>query len=512
MNRPQARRWLFLTLGALLHTLVTDGAQSIRLEQETEVGHPGFAGSTSFDTGTQSYTIAGGGENMWSTNDSFHFVWARLTGDFTLQAAVEWLGAAGNPHRKACLIARQTLAEDSPYIDVAVHGNGLISLQWRESRGGPTREIQALQAEPGTDSVPRRVALVRQGNVFFLGWTLKPGAASGSGSAGQIQPAGAYMRLPLTEPLYVGLGVCAHDDKRLEKARFRQVSLELAPVLANKPRLHCTLETVNIASKDRRAVFYTTNLIEAPNWSRDGRWLLFNSRGRIYRLPLAGGAPEAIDTGFAQKCNNDHGLSPDGRQLAISDQSRDGKSLIYILPLAGGTPQLITTSGPSYWHGWSPDGTSLAYCGERNGEFDVYTIAAAGGQEKRLTAAKGLDDGPDYTPDGKYIYFNSERSGSMQIWRMKADGTDPEQVTRDESNNWFPHPSPDGKWLVFLAYDKSVTGHPANQPVQLRLMSLGGGPSQPLARLFGGQGTINVPSWSPDSRELAFVSYELLRD
>ncbi len=230
----------------------------------------------------------------------------------------------------------------------------------------------------------------------------------------------------------------------------------------------------------------------------------------MYRLPVAGGSPEPIDTGFANRCNNDHGFSLDGSRMAISDQSRGGKSLIYVLAAGGGTPTLVTSNGPSYFHGWSPDGSTLAYCGERNGEFDVYAIPVDGGGEKRLTSAKGLDDGPDYTPDGQFIYFNSERSGTMQIWRMKPDGSQQERMTSDDFNNWFPHPSPDGKWLVFLSYEKGVAGHPANQIVWLRLMPLAGGPIEELARFFGGQGTINVPSWSPDSQKVAFVSYELL--
>jgi len=328
----------------------------------------------------------------------------------------------------------------------------------------------------------------------------------------KLQQSGATIRLQFTDPVYVGLGVCAHDNTALEKARFEQVELASSPRQANaKPALHSTLETVSIASKDRRVVYHTTDHIEAPNWSKDGTSLVYNSKGLIYRLALKGGNPEPIDTGFARKCNNDHGLSPDGTQLVISDQTREGKSLIYILPATGGTPRQVTTLGPSYWHGWSPDGSTLAYCAERNGEFDVYTIPVEGGQETRLTTANGLDDGPEYSPDGSYIYFNSERSGLMQIWRMKPDGSGQEQVTNDEFNNWFAHPSPDGKWLVFLSYDKEVKGHPANQPVKLRLMPVGGGPVQELARLFGGQGTINVPSWSPDSKQVAFVSYELLR-
>jgi Tol biopolymer transport system component len=284
------------------------------------------------------------------------------------------------------------------------------------------------------------------------------------------------------------------------------VALEHTVVM---PRLFNTLETVPIASKDRRAIFVTTNLIEAPNWSRDGTNLFFNSKGRMYRLAVTGGEPKVIDTGFATRCNNDHGLSPDGRQFVISDQSQgDRRSRIYTLPISGGVPRLVAERAPSYWHGWSPDGATLAFCGERNGDFDVYTIPASGGAEQRLTTASGLDDGPDYSADGKFIYFNSERSGHMQIWRMKSSGAEQTQVTHDDWNNWFPHPSPDGKWIVFLSYEPTVKGHPENKDVMLRLLSLETGGIEVLAKLFGGQGTINVPSWSPDSKRLAFVSYQ----
>ena len=193
----------------------------------------------------------------------------------------------------------------------------------------------------------------------------------------------------------------------------------------------------------------------------------------------------------------------------ISDQSQtDRKSRIYTLPIRGGTPKAVVETAPSYWHGWSPDGKTLAYCANRNGEYDVYTVSVNGGAETQLTTAMGLDDGPDYSPDGKFIYFNSDRTGRMHIWRMKADGSAQEQVTKDEWNNWFAHPSPDGKWLVFLSYEPDVSGHPENKDVMLRLMSLADGKIDVLAKLFGGQGTINVPSWSPDSRKLAFVSYQ----
>jgi Tol biopolymer transport system component len=218
-----------------------------------------------------------------------------------------------------------------------------------------------------------------------------------------------------------------------------------------------------------------------------------------------------IDTGFADRCNNDHGISPDGKMLAISDSSQDDhRSRVYILPITGGTPKRLTAKSPSYWHGWSPDGQALAFTGERDGNFDIYSVPVTGGEETRLTTAKGLDDGPDYSPDGNYIYFNSERTGTMQIWRMKPDGSAQEQITSDEFNNWFPHISPDGKWMVFLSFEKGVTGHPPNKDVMLRIMPLNDKKIKVLAKLFGGQGTINVPSWSTDSRRLAFVSYQLI--
>ena len=465
-------------------------------ESNQDIGVLSLKGAVTFEESTGAYEITGGGANMWFTNDAFHFTWKRMSGDFRVAAGVTWPQPGGNAHRKACLLVRQSLAGDAAYVDVAVHGDGLTSLQFREVKGGQTREVQANQKSPAA------VGLERQGDTFVL--LLGPDPQS-------LQAAGPTIRIRLTDPVYVGLGVCSHDDSALETARFSGVTLVAKQKTADaKPILHSTLETIAIASKDRRAVYHKAGHFEAPNWSRDGSFFLFNSSGRIYRLPVAGGEPAQVDTGFANHCNNDHGISADGKLLVISDQSENGKSLIYTLPIAGGTPRKITPVGPSYWHGWSPDGTTLVYCAERNNEFDVYSIPAAGGEEKRLTTAKGLDDGPEYTADGAFVYFNSDRTGTMQVWRMKPDGSQQEQLTKDDSNNWFPHPSPDGKWVVFLSYDKEVSGHPANKLVKLRLMPLGGGPIQELAQLFGGQGTINVSSWSPDSRQIAFVSYELL--
>lgn len=257
--------------------------------------------------------------------------------------------------------------------------------------------------------------------------------------------------------------------------------------------------------------------IEAPNWTMDGKWLIFNSRGRLYKIsPDNPTEPILINTEFAGACNNDHVLSFDGKSIAISHGTKeDRRSRVYTLPIEGGTPRLITPLAPSYLHGWSPDGKWLAYCAFRDNSKiqDIYVIPAEGGEEIRLTTAEGLDDGPEYSPDGKYIWFNSVRTGLMQVWRMKADGSEQTQMTFDEqSNAWFPHVSPDGKQVVYLIYHKGDLEphqHVANKNVELRLMSAEGGAYKTIVKLFGGQGTINVNSWAPDSKRFAFVSYRL---
>ena len=421
-------------------------------EGHGDVGNPARKGTVVHDAAAGTYTVTGGGENMWFDKDAFHFVWKKAEGDVALSADVRFAAAGGNNHKKAALVIRQGLEPDAAYADAVVHGDGLTSIQYREVKGGPTREVQS------NVKGPKRLRIEKQGDYVFLSV-----AAQGQ----PLRSAGGSFKLRLTGPFLVGLGVCAHDDAASETAVFSNVELLAGlPPKGGEPVLESTLETIAIDSKDRRVVRTAAEHFEAPNWSRDGKDLIYNSGGLLYRIPATGGEPQRIDTGFATKCNNDHGLSPDGARLAISDQSQgEGRSLVYVLPSAGGTPRLVTPVGPSYWHGWSPDGQTLAYCAERGGEYDVYTIPVTGGEERRLTTANGLDDGPDYSPDGEWIYFNSERTGVMQIWRMRADGRDQQQVTSDGYADWFPHPSPDGKWVAFLSYEKDVKGHPPNKDV-----------------------------------------------
>lgn len=281
----------------------------------------------------------------------------------------------------------------------------------------------------------------------------------------------------------------------------------------SKKQLISILETYDMTTGTRTVLKEFTKRIEAPNWTPDGKYLIYNADGNIYSFNLKTKKEIQIHTGHCDSCNNDHVVSPDGKSLAISSGWGEADvSRIWLLPLKGGFPRMITEKYPSYLHGWSPDGKTLAYCAERNGQFDIY-IKNIDDQtdEIQLTDNPALDDGPEYSPDGKYIWFHSVRTGLAQIWRMNADGSNQTQITfDDEWNCWFPHVSPDNNYIVFVAYHKGDVepdSHPADKNISIRMVNPKGGESITLMELFGGQGTMNVNSWSPDSKYFAFVNY-----
>jgi Tol biopolymer transport system component len=264
--------------------------------------------------------------------------------------------------------------------------------------------------------------------------------------------------------------------------------------------------TIGADGSDPRVVLETKDRIEAPNWSPDGEWLVYNSGDFLYRVPVDGSAsPRRIEMGTFNGMSNDHVIAPDGKALYFTRAPH-----IYRLPWEGGQPKRLTADETlaSWLHAISPDGETLVFCGVRDGEADLYRIPVAGGKPERLTSGAGYDDGPDYSSDGRWVYFNSDRSGSAQIWRVPAEGGDPEPITADDRVNWFPHPSPDGKWVVYLSYPAETIGHPAAREVILRRMTPDGDEIRDLRRLHGGQGTINSPSWSPDGKRFAFVEYD----
>jgi TolB protein len=491
----------------------SSGTESLALfTDHSDIGTVLHPGSAAFDPAQGSYTVTGSGDNTWFKSDDLQYVWKKVDdSDVTLSSEIRFPETGGNAHRKAMLMIRQSLDPDSAYVDIARHGDGLTSLQYRDEKGGVTREVETAVSGPPS------LRLIKHGDFFYVLY---------AGADGQWHFSGASMKLPMKNAYYVGLGLCSHDKDATEKAVFSHVQLTAGSGGASDGGvLVSTLETVPIASTDRRVVYTAAEHFEAPNWLRDDSGFLINQEGRLQRVEAkpAGGEPGAgprmvwnerppveLDSSPATKLNNDHGLSPDGQRIAFSDSTEAGGSRVYTMPVGGGKPEKITTDAPSYWHGWSPDGKTVAFTGERGGEFDIYSVPAAGGAPKQLTKGAGFNDGPDYSADGNWIYFNSTRSGHMQIWRMHTDGSGVEQVTHDATEDWFAHPSPDGKSIVFLAYPAGTAGHPGSKDVTLQVMPTAGGEPRLLAKLWGGQGTINVPSWSPDSTKVAFVSYAML--
>ena len=488
---------------AVVASLVLPAAMKAQpgiFEGSGDIGTVLHKGSVEYDAAARSYRVTASGENIWGTADAFFFVWKKMSGDVAISADISFATKTGEEHKKAVLMIRQSLEPDSAYADAAAHVVGLTSLQSRESQGAATHEVQA-----NVSAVPQHLQITKRGDYFYL-----------SIADGNDAPhfAGPAMKVELQGPFYVGLGVSAHNKNNVETATFSNVTVTpLVPTTA-KGTLYSTMETITVASTDRRVVYSAAQRFEAPNWLKDNT-LLYNAGGHLLRIPSDGSAkPAAIDTGAIVHINNDHVPAPDNTMVGLSDGTQPGGSRVYVVPMAGGTPRKVTEKAPSYLHGISPDGKSLAYCALRNGNFDVYTIPVEGGEETRLTTADGLDDGPEYSPDGRYIYFNSVRSGSMQIWRMKPDGGAQEQVTPDDGyNNWFAHVSPDGARIAFVTFNKDVPAdqHPADKEVMLRLMTLADRKITILAKLFGGQGTMNVNSWSPDGRKLAFVSYQYIQ-
>ena len=469
-------------------------------EGETDVGRVRHAGTTVYDPGLQQYTVAGSGQNMWNGRDYFHFVWRRVTGNFILSARERFVGKGIEPHRKIGWSIRPSFEANAPHVTTALHGSGMMSLQMRRTAGGITEQIVSPDSLSDVDAI---VQLERRDGVYIV-------SAAHFGDTLVTQQ---LTGVSLPDTVYVGLYVCAHNDTVTERAEFSNVRITVpakSSLVPYRDFLGSSLEILDVGSGNATIVHEYHGSFQAPNWTRDGKALIYAQEGQLFRFDLASRSAALINTGFATRNNNDHVLSFDGRMLGISHHSVDdnGNSIIYTLPTEGGIPKRITAKGPSYFHGWSPDAKWLVYTGQRDGDFDVYKISADGGDEIRLTSAPGLDDGPEYTPDGAYIYFNSARTGLMQIWRMRPDGSEQRQITDDRFNNWFPHVSPDGRWIVCISFGPDIPAgdHPFYKHVLLRLMPIGGGPMRVVAYLYGGQGTINVPSWSPDGKRLAFVS------
>lgn len=463
----------------------------------TDIGSPGIPGSVQYNEPQQEYQLSGSGSNMWFGEDDFSFLWKKMKGDFILQCRVNFLGDGTDPHRKAGLMIRSSLSSDAVHASCVVHGDGLTALQYRRKTGGDTEEIKFDQSGPDV------LQLEKKGNKITM-------SVADFGSLYHKE----ILTIEMGEEMLAGLFICSHNDTVLEEAVFSNVRVfgtfpdKLDPYDGNY--IGSLLEVMDIESGHRQVLDGAAGSWQAPNWTPDGKSLIFNADGLLYKFDLNNRQLEELPTGFARRNNNDHVISFSGLQLAISHHAEEnqGQSVVYVLPLEGGEPRKITPLSPSYLHGWSADDKYLVYTGGRDGVYNIYRIPVEGGREVGLTGKATLDDGPEYSPDGKYIYFNSARTGTMQLWRMDPDGSKQTQLTFDEYNDWFPHISPDNRWIVFISYPPEVPAgdHPFYKRVYLRLMSVEDLKPRVIAYVYGGQGSMNVPSWSPDSKKIAFVS------
>lgn len=467
-------------------------------EASIDIGNPKNKGLTIYDPVKQEYTLQGAGTNMWGNQDQFHFLHKKIKGDFIITATIRFVGRGTDPHRKIGIMARDQLTPGSRYADACVHGDILSSLQYRTENDGNTSEVAVSSFHPS------HISLERKGNTFIFS----------SATEGENYKS-AEKEIRLNDEVYAGLFICSHNENVTEKAIFSNVRIIIPPKPGYQPYrdfIGSDLEVIDIKTGLRKILLHDNGSIQAPNWTPDGQHLIFNSAGGLlYKYHFRNKSVEKLNTGFAVNNNNDHVLSFEGKMLALSNhQGKNSISTIYIMPVTGSDKpvQITSDTAHSYLHGWSPDGRKLVFTGQRNNQFDIWQVDIKSKKETQLTNQPTLDDGPEYSPDGKWIYFNSVRTGTMKIWRMKPDGSNQEQVTYDEYNDWFPHFSPDGKWIVYLSFPKDIdpSSHPFYQKVYLRLMPASGGVPKTIAYIYGGQGTINVPSWSPDSRQVAFVS------
>jgi TolB protein len=462
-----------------------------------DIGKDVKPGSAAYNPKTHEYQLSGSGYNVWFDRDEFHYLWKKMKGDFILYTRARLVGKGVDPHRKVGWMVRQSLEDNAPHVSAVNHGDGLTSMQYRKTAGAMTDESKASITQADV------IQLERTGNTFTMRVA----------RFGEPFVTESVENIDLGDEVYVGLFVTSHNKDVIEKGTFDDVRISVpAPssLVPYRTYLGSSIELLDVNTGDRQLIYNSPKSLQAPNWNLDGKSLIYNSDGLIYNFNLAKRTPTVLNTGEVKNNNNDHVISFDGKMLGLSSGVQKlGGSIIYTVPITGGNPKQITPQGPSYLHGWSPDGKYLVYTASRNGEYDIYRIPSEGGPEVQLTTAKGLDDGPEYTPDGKYIYFNSNRDGTMKIWRMKADGSDQKPLTNDKFHDWFPHISPDGKTIIFLSFLKEEVAsgdHPFYKHVYLRKMPVAGGEPKVIAYLYGGQGTINTPSWSPDGKKVAFIS------
>jgi TolB protein len=289
-------------------------------DAHTDVGNPVKKGGVQYNADTQEYTMQGAGTNMWFNTDQFHFLHKKIKGDFIISATIRFIGKGAADHRKIGIIARDKLDTDSRYADACVHGDDLSSLQFRPTDGANTDQVVLSVFHP-TD-----IELQRIGNTFTFS-----AAVFGQNYKSVTK------ELPLNEEVYAGLFICSHVDSVIEKAVFSNVRVVIPAAKDFRPYrdyIGSHIEVMDVQTGHRKVLHSAPNSLQAPNWTKDGKYLIYNSEGLMYRYSLTNGAIEKLNTGFANQNNNDHVLSFDGKQLAISHHRGEKRvSTLFTLPV-----------------------------------------------------------------------------------------------------------------------------------------------------------------------------------
>lgn len=467
-------------------------------EAHADIGQALHQGSAAYNSPSGEYELSINGTNSEGNKEKFHFMWKRMKGDFILYTHARFAKEEAPVDGRLGWMVRSSLGDNSANINAFANGEGETSMEFRRTAGDTTSEIHSKLRHADV------IQLQREGDTYTMR----------AAKFGEPFVTEQVTDLKLGDELYVGVFIGSGNKNITQKGIFSniRITIPVPKILAlYRTDIGSHLEILDIETGNRKIIYSDSNSVHAPIWKKDGKSLIYGKQGGLYTIDVDNNLPQPLFTGEIKNNSNDHVLSFDGKMLAFCAQVKErGGPIIYTVPVTGGKPKRINRTGPSYPHSWSPDGETLLFSGSRKGEFEIYKVPATGGKEFGITNVPGMDDCPEYTPDGQYIYFNSNRTGSMRIWRMKADGSDPEVVTTGEFHDWFPHISPDGKWIVFLSYSKdevSASGHPSYKHVYLRLMPVSGGQPKVIAYLYGGQGSINSPCWSSDSKKIAFASY-----
>lgn len=373
----------------------------------SDVGEVSRKTLATYERSSGIYFISAAGENMWGERDAFGFVWKEMKGDASIGARVKFMGKSAQPHRKAGVMLRQSLAPDSIYVDAVVHGDGLTSLQYRAETAGPTREIQCAQ------EAPTALRLEKRGDYIQLFTANEDGVFFATG---------CQIKLVLGAKFMAGLAVCAHDNAAFENARFSSVTVGLPPERRNV-RVSA-IEMVPLDSLDRRILWFSSSRLEVPSFTAKGDAVCFREDGQLKILSLVGRSePRLVGADNLADC--EPVAPPISAGQRVVSRVDGGRSQIWLEPTDGKAKQLTRDSRNHWTPRMAPDALSfVSMAGNAKvvegrpgaGDYLLTQRQLADGTERVLAqfygGAGSLGIAP-WSADGKRIIFVSREPESL---------------------------------------------------------------------------------------------------